>query len=152
MARGLAHRPGPAVIVFVLATGKAADDRYAQLTPARLPEAAAPPEVFWGARDAITADPDGTAPARRARWRNPAGHGRHSNPRHPKAGQRETARRGRTTVDPRCGITATPTPGSMARQPAPAAFTTQRGDTVGAPPGSGTYFLHEARTTDVPRF
>jgi len=59
MARGLAHRPGPAVILFMLATGQAADDRYAQLTPARLPEAAAPPEVFWGARDAITADPHG---------------------------------------------------------------------------------------------
>ncbi|HLN66457.1 MAG TPA: hypothetical protein VK280_04185 [Streptosporangiaceae bacterium] len=43
----------------MLATGQAADDRYAQLTPARLPEAAAPPEVFWGARDAITADPHG---------------------------------------------------------------------------------------------
>ena len=59
MAPGLAYRPGPAVIVFVLATGQAADDRYAQLTPARRPEAAAPPEVFWGARDAITADPRG---------------------------------------------------------------------------------------------
>ena len=33
----------------------------------------------------------------------------------------------------------------MARQPAPAAFTTQRGDTAGAPPGLGTYFLFPAR-------
>ncbi|HET6795072.1 MAG TPA: VOC family protein [Acidimicrobiales bacterium] len=50
---------GRVVVGFALSSGRAVDDRYAELTGAGYTGRQPPFDAFWGARYAIVADPDG---------------------------------------------------------------------------------------------